>query len=255
MKQIFIDKFKVPANAKAEFVERMSINRNFIKNLPGFMEDTVYESKGENDAMICITVAVWENESVLAKAKEAVQTEYQKQGFNPAEMFERLNITMERGIYSELDAHKANPEASHNYKEIIRKLYEDGLNKRNFDLLTEILHEDYVGATGEKGPSGFTELIQSLVLGFPDIEWTIEDLMTDGDKVTVRSSWKGTHTGTFGGFLSPTHKQVSNHAITIYQFRDGKIVQAWIETDRLGFLQQTGAIPEKLLSSTSKKGE
>ena len=97
----FIDKFFVPAKAKQEFLERVNINRNFIKNLPGFIKDTAYEQLDEDGNLIFVTVAVWKNENVLEKAKEAVQAEYRKQGFSPAEMFERLNITMDRGIYKE----------------------------------------------------------------------------------------------------------------------------------------------------------
>ena len=101
MKQIFIDKFIVPEKSKQEFLERVSINRNFIKHLNGFIKDEAYERTDENGNLIYMTIAVWENETVLKKAKESVQAEYKKEGFNIAEMFERLNIVMERNIYKE----------------------------------------------------------------------------------------------------------------------------------------------------------
>ncbi|HEV8285040.1 MAG TPA: hypothetical protein VGQ09_12070 [Chitinophagaceae bacterium] len=99
--RIFIDRFIVPQKAKPEFIERMNINRNFIKNLPGFIEDAVYERSDEQGNLICVTVAVWTSEEAIKKAKEAVQAEYKKEGFNLQEMIERLNITMvERGVYT-----------------------------------------------------------------------------------------------------------------------------------------------------------
>lgn len=101
MKQIFIDKFIVPEKSKQEFLERVNINRNFIKNLNGFIKDEAYERIDEHGNFIFITIAVWENEAVLKKAKEAVQAEYKKEGFNIAEMFARLKITMDRNIYKE----------------------------------------------------------------------------------------------------------------------------------------------------------
>lgn len=101
MKQIFIDKFIVPEKSKQEFLERVNINRNFIKNLNGFIKDETYERTDEHGNFIFITIAVWENEAVLKKAKEAVQAEYKKEGFNIAEMFARLKITMDRNIYKE----------------------------------------------------------------------------------------------------------------------------------------------------------
>ena len=103
MKQIFIDKFLVPQNAKQEFLERMNINRSFIKTLNGFVEDAAYERTDEDGNLICITIAVWENEDVLKKAKDAVQELYKKQGFNMPEMLERLHITVDRGIYTKME--------------------------------------------------------------------------------------------------------------------------------------------------------
>src|SRR5579859_5104861 len=97
--QIFIDRFIVPKNARREFIERMSFNRNFIKDLQGFIEDNVYERTDEHGDIICVTVAIWKNEDAIRRAKEAVQAEYQKQGFNLQEMLKRLNIVIDRGVY------------------------------------------------------------------------------------------------------------------------------------------------------------
>jgi heme-degrading monooxygenase HmoA len=101
MHQIFIDKFIVPEKSKQEFLERVRINRNFIKHLNGFIKDDAYERTDENGNLIYMTIAIWENEAVLKKAKETVQAEYKKEGFNISEMFERLNIVMDRNIYKE----------------------------------------------------------------------------------------------------------------------------------------------------------
>lgn len=105
MKQIFIDTFIVPGKSKQEFLERVSINRNFIKHLNGFIKDDAYERTDENGNLIYMTIAIWENEAVLKKAKETVQAQYKKEGFNISEMFERLNIVMERNIYKEAQNH------------------------------------------------------------------------------------------------------------------------------------------------------
>lgn len=100
--QIFIDKFFIPQNAIDAFTERLNINRNFIKTLDGFIRDSTYQSTDEAGNMTCITVAVWENEEVLKKAKEAVHNEYQKQDFNPVQFMEELNVKMERGVFTEM---------------------------------------------------------------------------------------------------------------------------------------------------------
>jgi steroid delta-isomerase-like uncharacterized protein len=98
----FIDKFLVPAAAKQEFMERVVISRNLLRTLPGFVEDAMFERTDENGNLIFISIAVWENEDAIKNAKEVVQSEYKKQGFNPSEMFERLHITLDRGVYKEI---------------------------------------------------------------------------------------------------------------------------------------------------------
>jgi len=101
MEQIFIDKFFVPANAKTEFGERMNINRDFIKKLPGFIRDNVCERTDENGDFFYVTVAVWANEEAIQNAKKEVQAEYQKNGFDMTAMLKRLDIVIDRGVYTQ----------------------------------------------------------------------------------------------------------------------------------------------------------
>lgn len=96
----FIDKFIVPAAAKAEFLERVHINRNLIKQLPGFIEDAAYENTDADGNLVLVTMAQWESQEALNKAKEVVQAEYKKQGFNLPDMLQRLHITIDRGVYA-----------------------------------------------------------------------------------------------------------------------------------------------------------
>jgi hypothetical protein len=80
----------------------MNYNRNFIKNLPGFVKDEAYEQFDEAGNLIIITIAVWQDHDSLNNARNTVQTEYKRIGFNPVEFYQRLNIKIERGIYNEL---------------------------------------------------------------------------------------------------------------------------------------------------------
>ena len=130
-------------------------------------------------------------------------------------------------------------------KEIVRRLHEDLLSNGKLDLLGEIIADDYVGADGRVGISPFLETIRDLRVGFPDILWTVDDLVAEGDLVAVRWTWEGTHTGTMRLFPS-TGKRVTNAGYAIYQFRDDKIVRVWMLTDRLGFVQQIGVVPSDL---------
>ena len=94
-----IDKFFVPSSAINEFAERMSYNRQFIIHLPGFIEDKVYEQVDEQGNFNIITIAIWESQEKIDQARNSVQSEYKRIGFNLPEFISRLNIKMERGIY------------------------------------------------------------------------------------------------------------------------------------------------------------
>ncbi len=95
----FVDKFFIPKNAIAEFTQRMQYNRNFIKSLPGFIKDEVMAYEDNSGDLILMTIAAWQNQDYLDKAKRSVQTEYEKINFDPAEFTEQLNIKMERQLY------------------------------------------------------------------------------------------------------------------------------------------------------------
>ncbi|WP_341843455.1 ester cyclase [Chitinophaga caseinilytica] len=95
----FVDQFTVPAAAKKAFLERVRINRDFIKTLPGFLEDELLGHTAENGDFICITTARWKNAEALQAAKTAVQQAYRKEGFDPAAFMQKLKIRMERGVF------------------------------------------------------------------------------------------------------------------------------------------------------------
>lgn len=99
---IFIDKFIVPAAAEKAFFDRMKINRDLIKTLPGFIRDAVYTHNDDNDNLVCVTIAVWADEDAFAQARETVQASYKKEGFDMPGMLKRLNITIDRGVYRAL---------------------------------------------------------------------------------------------------------------------------------------------------------
>ena len=96
----FIDKFFVPKTSVEEFTERMNYNRNFIKQQPGLVRSERYDQHDENNNLIVMTIAVWQTQDYLNKAKSAMQVEFKRIGFDPQEFYKRLDIKMERGIYN-----------------------------------------------------------------------------------------------------------------------------------------------------------
>ena len=69
------------------------------------------------------------------------------------------------------------------------------------------------------------------------------DAVSEGDKVACRFIAHGAHNG--AGFMGvpPSGKEVAIDGLIIYQLKDGKIVNHWMQTDMVSFLQQLGALP------------
>jgi steroid delta-isomerase-like uncharacterized protein len=122
------------------------------------------------------------------------------------------------------------------------KLFET-FNGEDLASLDELVGADYVGPQGDKGPAGFRRIMVGLRTAFPDIHYTVDEVVAEGDRVAVRWHWTGTHKGPFRGF-APTGKAVSNSGSGIFRFESGRIASAVLETDRLGFLEQIGVVPE-----------
>jgi steroid delta-isomerase-like uncharacterized protein len=129
------------------------------------------------------------------------------------------------------------------HKNAIRQIYEVCLNTGNLDLAPRLFADDYLGPTGEVGPAGFASTIQRMRAGMPDIHVEIQDLSAEGNRVWVRWKWAGTHRGTMRGFPA-TGRHVEISGMTMYELRDGRVVRSLVESDRLGFLQQIGAVPD-----------
>lgn len=101
MNQILIDRFEFPQDAKEVFLERVKINREFIKTIPGFLGDEAYIQEG-NDKILFLTIATWENQTCLDNAKTMVFSEYQRQGFVMQDFLTRHSIRIEREIYKRM---------------------------------------------------------------------------------------------------------------------------------------------------------
>jgi steroid delta-isomerase-like uncharacterized protein len=130
-------------------------------------------------------------------------------------------------------------------KQAVRRIYEEYINQSKRELLPELVANDYVGADGARGPAGFAATIDALRRGVPDIRFRVEDVIAEGDRVVIRWKWFGKHTGTLAG-LPPSNRAVENDGIAVYQLRDAKVLRVWLQTDRLGFLQQIGVVSPTL---------
>jgi predicted ester cyclase len=126
-------------------------------------------------------------------------------------------------------------------KAIVNRLFAGFLNEGDLSVVDQLVSPKFTGPAGT-GPDGIKAMILPLRQGFPDLHFTIQDMLVEGSQVVVRWTSEGTHRGVFAG-VAPTGRQVSNEGIGIYRVEEGKIVETWSQVDRLGVLQQIGAVP------------
>jgi predicted ester cyclase len=78
---------------------------------------------------------------------------------------------------------------------------------------------------------------------FPDIKFTIEIMVAEGDKVAFRETMTGIHKGEFRG-IAPTGKKVKMINTCIMRIANGKFQESWCTLDEYGLMKQLGFVPE-----------
>jgi steroid delta-isomerase-like uncharacterized protein len=92
------------------------------------------------------------------------------------------------------------------------------------------------------GARAMKEVFARLHRAYPDLHIAVEDLIAEGDKVVVRDSVTGTHSGEYMG-IPPTGRSVTYDEIFIFRFLNGRIAETWGVVDVLSQMRQLGAIP------------
>jgi steroid delta-isomerase-like uncharacterized protein len=131
---------------------------------------------------------------------------------------------------------------------LARRIFEDVWSGGKLEYIDQLFSPEFVGhPTGLddeiRGPGGTKEFVARFREAFPDIAFTVEDQMAEGDTVVTRWRAYGTHDGELMG-IEPTGRRATVTGITIQQFRDGKVMEGWTNWDTLGLLTQLGAVPQ-----------
>jgi steroid delta-isomerase-like uncharacterized protein len=131
-------------------------------------------------------------------------------------------------------------------KQLAQQVWEEVWHQGQLSRIDDLFTTDFVrhdpGGRELNGPEQNRQFIGSLRAAFPDLHYSVEDQIAEGDKVVVRYRFRGTHLGIFQG-MPPTGKQVTYTGILIYRMLNGKIAEQWTEFDLLGFLRQLGVLP------------
>ena len=92
------------------------------------------------------------------------------------------------------------------------------------------------------GPEGSKMLVTMYRTAFPDVHFTIDEQIAEGDTVMTRWTASGTMTGELAG-MPPTGKSATVTGIVVDKFANGMIAETWAIFDQLSMLQQLGVIP------------
>jgi SnoaL-like polyketide cyclase len=83
---------------------------------------------------------------------------------------------------------------------------------------------------------------------FPYLKMIVDDEIATEDKIVPRWHSEGTHRGEVAG-LAPTGVRASATGVSIDQWKDGKVIEAWVRWDNLGLARQLGAASPKAVSA------
>ncbi len=136
-------------------------------------------------------------------------------------------------------------------KKIVRRFFEELWNGRKLEVADEIFAPDCVTHQLQSGmeiiavprsAEAVKEHIGEWLTGFPDLNFTVEQMLAENDRVVTCATMRGTHTGVWNG-ISVTGKEVSIRMTIIHQIVNQKIAADWVLVESLGFFQQLEFLP------------
>jgi steroid delta-isomerase-like uncharacterized protein len=145
---------------------------------------------------------------------------------------------------------------------VVSRFYEELWNQRRTEAADELIAPDCLThqlrsgvevVAVPRGPEAVKRHVAEWLSAFPDLRFTVEQLVAEGDQVVTRSVMQGTHTGSWAG-VAATGKRVTIRMMVIQRIADGKIVEDWVLVESLGLLQQLGLLPatQEILSGAGK---
>lgn len=133
--------------------------------------------------------------------------------------------------------------SEHN-KAQIRRVIEEAYSRGDLSVVDEVAANDlliHAPSQEIRGREGAKQFITMLRTAFPDLRFTVEDQIAEGDMVVTRWTARGTHNGQFQS-VPATGRQIQLAGTDIDRIRGGKVVECWAHLDELGLMQQLGAI-------------
>jgi steroid delta-isomerase-like uncharacterized protein len=133
-------------------------------------------------------------------------------------------------------------------KALLHHFYEEVFNQKNVAAIDDYIAANFVNhSASQLGMTGgdlehVKQFVSMAMQAFPDLHYTVEDLLAEGDKIVARITISGTQQGAFMG-IPATGKHATISDIEIFRIAGGKAVENWVQADFLGLLQQLGVVP------------
>ncbi len=144
---------------------------------------------------------------------------------------------------AELEAMKAQAKVEEQNKAHVKSMFE-AWSKGDFEALKEAIAPEYVWYMPSNSPNPLSReetigIVKMLHNAFPDITFSIEEMIAVGDIVISRYIMRGTHEGEYRG-IPATGNTIESSGIMISRIENGKTVEDREEGDSLGLRQQLG---------------
>jgi steroid delta-isomerase-like uncharacterized protein len=130
---------------------------------------------------------------------------------------------------------------------VLVRYYDEIWNQGRLEVCDELIAPDYVNHSAPlpdlpPGPDGAKRVVVAVRRAFPDVHYTIEDMVLGEEKAALRVTMRGTHRGEFLG-VAPTGRTIEVQELQIEHLRNSQIVAHWHQIDDLGLQRQLGLLP------------
>jgi predicted ester cyclase len=125
---------------------------------------------------------------------------------------------------------------------VILRLYEECLNQGRLESLPDLVRPNVINHFDDNEQTGlaaFEQNIRRVRAMFPNGHFTIDDVVSNGNKAAARWTMTAIFSVPIAG-VAPTGKRITHDAIAFYRFDQGRIAEAWVQVDQIGALHQIG---------------
>jgi predicted ester cyclase len=123
---------------------------------------------------------------------------------------------------------------------VVERLYAEVVNQKELSSIDELYDAAVIDhALDDRGAQAVAANLTDLLTGFPDLQATADLWLSEGDLITTRVTFSGTHQGEWAG-VAPTGKPVTWSQIDIHRVHNGKITEVWHTVPVADILQQLG---------------